>query len=514
MPVLGKVFPAALSCVLLPLLLTGCPLATPQCPEATVTFDPPVIPPGVSETTVIVDVTDPRPELGLEVITELSSVGGAIADPFARETTFACAFDASGPVEVCATATYVGGDGDAGVPDGGVPEGGMPEAGVSTVPQSEGPNIGASYQYLGKPHIVLSSPVQCSETRCTTINCPEDKNECPEVSSLTVEPMDAREGGTATIRVVADDPDKNPEALVTTITAANGTVTDPNANETTYTCDPAVGGFIEICVVASDGDSSCDAQRCTTVQCPGVPLENTCPVIEDFTATPMAIPENESTTAVRVDVADPDEFPQPLIIELSSPTGVFDDRFATETTFTCGKLGPVELRVDVSDGDEACDKTRSITVQCPSTIPDNFCLDLFNINFIGSTIRPGENDRFKVCSDATDGFALCNQDADCPGGTCNEPCPGERCAGVQTRARDVDHQPLPVTLTLRAPWGSFENTETLQCQGQGCDAPYFQNAIYICDRPGEVEICVDATDGACQKTQCDEVECPDDIPPP
>ncbi len=480
MPVLRRITTAPLWCALLPLILTGCPIGAPQCPEATVTFDPPVIPPGVSETTVIVDVTDPRPELGLEVITELSSIGGAIADPFARGTTFACAFDVSGPVEVCATATYVGGDGDASVPDGGMPEGGMPEAGVSTVPQSQ--DVGASYQYLGKPHIVLSSPVQCSETRCTTIICPEDKNECPEVSSLTVEPMDAREGGTATITVVADDPDKNPEALVTTITAANGTVTDPNANETTYTCDPAVGGFIQICVVASDGDSSCDDERCTTVQCPGVPLENTCPVIEDFTARPMTVPENQSTTAVRVDVVDPDEFPEALITELSSPTGVFADRFATETTFTCGKKGPVDLRVDVSDGDEACDKTRSIRVNCPSTIPDNFCLELFNINFILSTIPPGETT-----------------------------------AEVQTRARDRDDQPLPVTLTLRAPWGSFENTETGRCEvviPLECPAPYFQNATYICDRPGEVEICVDATDGACQKTQCDEVECPDDIPPP
>ncbi|MBW1762719.1 MAG: hypothetical protein JRE45_12835 [Deltaproteobacteria bacterium] len=37
-----------------------------------------------------------------------------------------------------------------------------------------------------------------------------------------------------------------------------------------------------------------------------------------------------------------------------------------------------------------------------------------------------------------------------------------------------------------------------------------QNAIYICDRPGPVELCVDASDGACVKTLCTDVTCPPD----
>ena len=37
-----------------------------------------------------------------------------------------------------------------------------------------------------------------------------------------------------------------------------------------------------------------------------------------------------------------------------------------------------------------------------------------------------------------------------------------------------------------------------------------QNATYICDRPGPVEDCVDAADGACVKTLCDNIVCPDE----
>jgi len=456
MPVLRRITTAPLWCVLLPLILTGCPVATPQCPEATVTFDPPEIPSGVSETTVIVNVTDPRPELGFEVMTETSAISGRIADPFARETTYACAFDVSGPVEVCATATYVGGDGDA----------------VSTLPQSEDPNVGASYQYLGKPHIRLSSPVECSETRCATVICPEDKNACPVVSSLTVEPMVVPDGGTATITVVAEDPDDNPEGLVTTLSAAHGTITNPNAAETTFTCDSAVGGFIEICVIASDG--VCDDERCTTVRCPGDPLENTCPIIEDLIATPMTIPVNETMASVRVDVVDPDEFPEALRIELSSETGVFDDRFATNTIFTCGESGPADVCVEVTDGDSDCDKSRCITVECPSTVT-NLCPNLFVLNAIPSTIPSGQISTL-----------------------------------VESRGQDTDGLPFPLELTMRALWGTIENDENMSAPNN----VVFQDATYVCDRPGDTEICVDATDGACLKTLCIEVTCPADIPPP
>jgi hypothetical protein len=287
--------------------------------------------------------------------------------------------------------------------------------------------------------------------------------------------MDARETGTATIEVVAEDPDENPEALVTTLTASHGTIVDPNASRATYECDDEVGGVIEICVVASDGDGSCDVERCTTVRCPGDPLENTCPIIESVSADPTEVPVGETTSDVSVVAMDPDDFPVPLRTEWRAETGVFDDRFASETTFTCGASGPVEICARANDGDRDCNVQSCITVQCPSEIPLNLCPQLFVINAIPRVIPEGENS-----------------------------------TPVETRGQDTDGVPIPLTLTLDALWGSFENTENIQEPLNVVS----QNATYICDRPGPVEVCVDATDGACVKTLCDNIVCPDDIPTP
>jgi len=416
-----------------------------------VTVHPVEIPPGLSETALLISVSNPPFENGLEVRTEVTAVSGNMGDPLARETTYACAHDISGPVEICATATY-----------------------LDPAAQSEDSNISAAYEYLRAPHVRIPDPLDCSEKRCTSVICPEEKNECPFVSSLTVEPMVVPEGGTATIEFVAEDPDDGPETpLVTTLTARHGTITE-KASETIYTCDQDVGGVVQICVVASDGDANCDVRECESVLCPGEPLENTCPIIESFSATPMTIPPGMTTTLVRVDAMDPDEFPAPMRIELSSATGVFEDRFASETTtFTCGESGPVALRVKANDGDPTCNETDEVTVQCPSDIPVNVCPMLFVINGIPRMIPEGQTS-----------------------------------TAIETRGQDTDGLPFPLTLTLSALWGSFEDTDNIQEPNR----VVAQNATYVCHRPGSVEVCVDGTDGACTKTLCDNIICPDDVP--
>ena len=85
---------------------------------------------------------------------------------------------------------------------------------------------------------------------------------------------------------------------------------------------------------------------------------------------------------------------------------------------------------------------------------------------------------------------------------------GETTTRVETRGQDTDGLPLPLVLTLNALWGSFENADNIQEPNN----VVAQNATYICDRLGEVEVCVDATDGACVKTLCDLVTCPPDTP--
>lgn len=58
--------------------------------------------------------------------------------------------------------------------------------------------------------------------------------------------------------------------LVTTFTTTSGegTFGDPNASDTTYTCDPAFPGPTEVCVSASDGDVECVRTRCIDILCP------------------------------------------------------------------------------------------------------------------------------------------------------------------------------------------------------------------------------------------------------
>jgi hypothetical protein len=51
-------------------------------------------------------------------------------------------------------------------------------------------------------------------------------------------------------------------------TSGVGTFADPNAFNTTYTCDPLFPGPTEICALASDGDIECDRTRCLTIVCP------------------------------------------------------------------------------------------------------------------------------------------------------------------------------------------------------------------------------------------------------
>lgn len=451
MPVLRATLGAAICCAL---LVVGCRDSRSDCPEGTVGADPYEIPNGRNETALTVDVYNPNEANGLGIVTRLSAVAGAIEDPFALATTYACAHDWTGPIEICVETTYT--EDRSGNPIG-----------------SQVPNVEGSLEYIRRSHVRIPDPLQCSTTKCTEVVCPEQKNECPVVTSLTVDPASLAEGETATISVDAEDPDDNPNALTTTLTANYGTIADPSASETTYACDPEVGGVIEICVVASDGDPSCDVERCTTVRCPGDPLDNTCPIIESLTSDPMTIPDGQNWSDIVVVAMDPDEFPVPMRTELEATTGVFEDRFASETTYFCGDSGPAEICVKANDGDPMCDVESCITVQCPTDIPANLCPMLFLVNAIPSRIPAGQTT-----------------------------------TAIQTRGQDTDGLPIPLVLTLNALWGSFEDTDNIPQPNNVVS----QNATYVCDRPGDVEVCVDATDGACTKTLCTNLFCPDDVP--
>lgn len=445
MPVARMSFGVALLCALLTM---GCRGEPPNCPVGSVIADPMEIPAGSNETSLIVEVSNPFPQDGYEIVTELSSLTGTIEDPFALATTYACAFDVSGEVEVCVTTTY-------------------------ELPDADAANTSGLQRKRRGPNVYISNPLECSTTKCTAIVCPESKNLCPEVSSLTIDPDTLEEGELAEIEVVANDPDDNPEPLTTSLSARHGTIADPSAAETTYACDPEVGGVIPICVDASDG--ACTETVCESVRCPGTPLENTCPIVESVTADPNPIESPSDLTTVRVSATDPDEFPQPMKITWSSEGGGFENRNDATTVFRCGEPGPVDVSVNVSDGDTACDQVRDLVIECPSDVRSNLCPMLFVINGVPRTIPSGETT-----------------------------------TRVETRGQDTDGLPVPLTLTLSALWGTFENTVNIQEPNN----VVAQNATYVCSRPGPVEVCVDASDGACTKTLCTVLTCPDDVPTP
>ena len=386
---------------------------------------------------------NPNPDNGREVHHRALAPTAASSRTRTRsETTFACAHDVSGEVEICVDAIY-----------------GPP---IGPGPGSE--LVGALWQYVrGAPTAYFTRPEDCLETACTLVECPEAKNACPIIREFSVDPEMIAEGETATVIVDANDPDDNPAPLVTTLSATAGSFGDVHASETSYTCDPSIGGTVEICLLASDGDEDCDQLQCLTVTCPGPPPDNICPVIRDLTATPSVVPPNERQSLIEVDAIDPDEQPDPLYTILSASSGTFDDRNASSTLFTCGAPGATEITVRATDGDRDCDQNRTITVQCPSTVNDNLCPKLYVINAIPTTIPEGRN-----------------------------------WTEVQTRAEDFDDGPLALTTTFFAIRGTF-------------DDPNAENTVYRCERSGLQEICVDAHDGACVKTLCMDVWCPDDL---
>jgi hypothetical protein len=211
-------------------------------------------------------------------------------------------------------------------------------------------------------------------------------------------------------------------------------------------------------------------------------------MIERISADPNPIIEGDTTT-VSVVAIDVDDYPEPLTIEWTSEGGDFVDPALPDATFTCTEPGDVEVCVEVYDGDPSCleepDARRCMTIRCPEELTPNICPNLVSIAVISWT--PAH--------------------------------PSTSTQEVQTRAIETDSKPLSLLLTLSALWGRFEEDETQQCPERTLECPHsenvrFQDAIYICDRPGEVELCVDATDGACTKTLCTNAVCPDDIPIP
>ena len=90
---------------------------------------------------------------------------------------------------------------------------------------------------------------------------------------------------------------------------------------------------------------------------------NNCPRLHFLNAVPSTVPPEGSEVTVLVSDADGDS----LTTSLTATSGSFADPAAQSTTYTCGAGGTQTIRVSVTDGDAACDKTKSFDVECGGT---------------------------------------------------------------------------------------------------------------------------------------------------
>lgn len=89
---------------------------------------------------------------------------------------------------------------------------------------------------------------------------------------------------------------------------------------------------------------------------------NSCPRLHFLNAVPDDVPPEGSEVTVLVSDEDGDA----LTTTLTATAGSFADPSARSTTYTCdGATGPQTISVTVSDGQTACDKSKSFPVTCP-----------------------------------------------------------------------------------------------------------------------------------------------------
>ena len=282
-------------------------------------------------------------------------------------------------------------------------------------------------------------------------------------------------------------------------------------------CNPST----EQCVLTPVADdTACDFGGLPGLCIAGVCEEDdSCPVLTRLTVTPL-----QADVGDEINLSSIASDAQGDIIDYlwSGSGGFFADPTAASTTYTCLEIGQHDINIAVSDdGFTNCIAGWTVTVEClPMCTEDINCDDGNECTAdvcdpVGGTCsNPAEAD-----GTTCDAAGLPGQ---CAGGSCVESsgniCPNLNVINaipstiqapnnstlVQTRAQETDGSPMPVLLTLSALWGSFENTENIPMPGNVVG----QNATYVCDRPGPVEICVDATDGLCVKTLCTTVTCP------
>ena len=167
-------------------------------------------------------------------------------------------------------------------------------------------------------------------------------------------------------------------------------------------------------------------------------IGNECPKLFDLSAHPAMIPIGDSSTLIQVvaqdvdgtcgnncdpqtcdDANPPNCTPGPdigLVTTFSSIVGDFDDPNASLTNYNCDPAfpGPMQVCVEITDGDLDCNKSACIVVTCPDPCDGVLCDDGNECTYDYCD----ENTGTCVYDPAPDGIACNDCDNTCVSGSC------------------------------------------------------------------------------------------------
>ena len=220
---------------------------------------------------------------------------------------------------------------------------------------------------------------------CFAFGCGPSDEGCPAQIVLRADPMVLPPNvyeTDITVRVEKQDPN-DPREVRTTLRAASGSFGDVHARETTYTCNPAIAGGVEICVrgdVADGGEAmslheggsigssseylggahigdrpDCSSTRCIKVECPKGP----CPVWREILVRPTTQSLGNPVDVRTTIFGSTDEA---VKMKVESDCGVVAEPTkagsTSSTTVSCDILGSCSVIISVIDErNTQCDGT-------------------------------------------------------------------------------------------------------------------------------------------------------------
>lgn len=341
-------------------------------------------------------------------------------------------------------------------------------------------------------------------------------NVCPVINSLSVVPQTIAVGQTATVEVLANDPEGG--TLSYQWTSLAGTFADAALATTTYQCTQAILHNIDVTV--SDGDTFCDQSRllevnCVVDGCDGVTCDDGNQCTDDGTCDPVAgcpatTPSLEGTACDFVSTGDglcdgagscvecltatdcPDdgnECTEPATCDLNSCAVAFTTADTPCTGGVCDGAGSCVGCLDATDcPDDGNDCTTgpsctSGVCDAPSSLASGTLCSGGVCNGSGTCVECVD------ATDCTDDGNQCTASPSCTAGACDIQAAlaqGTVCDLVSTGDGLCDGAGTCVECNFAAdcPDDGNQCTTAPSCTSNACDAQTFLVSGTLCDNGG------------------------------